>query len=94
MRQAMSPQWPWGQWAELGRGRGEGLARPQGFKAEQGEGLHSPGLGQPLAQLEGGTVAKGRVEDRRGRELLEGTLSPWSWTSHSRALWLVTGGMG
>lgn len=51
MRQAMSPQWPWGQWAELGRGRGEGLARPQGFKAEQGEGLHSPGLGQPLAQL-------------------------------------------
>lgn len=39
-------------------------------------------------------MAKGRVEDRRGRELLEGTLSPWSWTSHSRALWLVTGGMG
>lgn len=56
-----SPQWPLGWWTELGRGGGQGPARPPGIKAEQGEGEHSPGPGQPLAQCgEGGTAAKSR----------------------------------
>lgn len=57
---ARGTPWPWEWWAELGKGRGQGPARPQGFKAEQGEGVRSPGLGQPLAQRgEGGAVAEG-----------------------------------
>lgn len=34
-----------------GAGRVRGWARTQGFKAKQGEGMCSPGPGQPLAQL-------------------------------------------
>ena len=51
---------PWEWWAELGMGRGQGPARPQGFKAEQAEGARSPGPGRPLAQRgEGGATAEG-----------------------------------
>lgn len=46
-------------------GRGEGLVRPPGFKAEQGEGVRSPGPGQPLAQSgEGSAVVSGTAEAR------------------------------
>ena len=70
---------PWEWWAELGKGRGQGPARPQGFKAEQGEGVRSPGLGQPLAQRgEGGAVAEGAglEEEALGRILGPPALQP------------------
>lgn len=44
-------------------GRVRGWAKTQGFKAKQGEGMCSPGPGQPLAQFgEGGQC------DRRTRQ--------------------------
>lgn len=48
-----------GRWMALGRVMG--WARTQGFKAKQGEGMCSPGPGQPLAQFgEGGSWEEGR----------------------------------
>lgn len=48
-----------GRWMVLGRVRG--WARTQGFKAKQGEGMCSPGPGQPLAQFgEDGSWEEGR----------------------------------